>query len=552
MLGCAPHTEPELRPSPFLQQKAREMSPSVPFSMLDRANDVSTVSFPTFSCTAPHINDLYSVNQFVFGHKQYIQYIPGDAPLILGAPHGGILTPKQDFPNIVSPIYKTDAKGVTVKDANGNPVPTSRDSRDGNSLEKTMEVAHAIYKMTGKQPHIIINHVIRGRLQLNSNKAVSTRGKMIRYKMSNGRIGYKYPHPANAIAEKAWEEYHLFVKAAKDWVIQHCQRGLYVDMHTNGRAVPRTEFGYILTNDRLKRLAPRLPSTSEHHHHTGARWLPGKERFVPLSRLSSLRALVALPWNASVSLRALLSGPMSLGGMLQKDGYLSLPGPVLPYALDGKYYTGGHNIRAHSSIIAGDIDAVQIESHFDFINNNNRGAYSQKLAASLVSFVQRFYRFQLSGKGTIPKHSTCKNAKVLSLPHSSSAATPNKTISFRDSLWGASNEFQDGVSCNLQTVRMEGPQLYYKISLQKGYRYTFTIQADFYARLYLFQGVCQAASISSSCAKTGMNGASYARHNVPMSETFSPSKTGDFFLTVDSRKASWFGTFQLTVLSTKL
>ena len=88
-----------------------------------------------FHCTA---------GQAVFGRNQYIEYIPGNLPIIISAGHGGRLIP-------------TDIPARTFGSM----------AFDENTQELARKIAAEFFRRTGKYPHLIINRLSRTRLDPN-------------------------------------------------------------------------------------------------------------------------------------------------------------------------------------------------------------------------------------------------------------------------------------------------------------------------------------------------------------------------------------------------
>lgn len=274
----------------------------------------------------------YKANQSYFGKNKYIEYVPGTYPVILSAPHGGDKAPA------AIPIQ-----------------PDVKPARDGGSLETTLLVQSNIKKKTGRAPHVIINHLTRNRLNANRTKDEASGGN---------------PQAANA-----WEEFHVYIEAAKAWVTSACGRGHYIDMHTNGHAEGWNEMGFALTGAELD--------------------LSNKELDTPARRKkSTVRALVTPP---SVSFIEVLRGPTSLGGLLDAAGVKAVPSPRYPGPKGGGFFSGGYNVRRHGSRDGGVIDGTQIENSYKYVNSGvkTREEYAAKLADAIIAFVRAHYGFTI-------------------------------------------------------------------------------------------------------------------------------------------------------------
>jgi hypothetical protein len=154
-----------------------------------------------------------------FGRNRYIEYIAGDLPLVLSAPHGGDQRP-DEIPD--------REQAVTVADT--------------WSIEYTLAVADVIYQLTGHHPHVVINHLQRVKLDANRDLA--------------------YGAQDSPEAQQAWREFHDFLDLAEASSVEQCGRGLYLDLHTNGQAGGWIQLGYgipasdlVLSNEDLDRPA---------------------------------------------------------------------------------------------------------------------------------------------------------------------------------------------------------------------------------------------------------------------------------------------------------
>ena len=144
-----------------------------------------------------------------YGHKKFVEYIPGDIPLIISAPHGGRINPS-DIP---------DRKyGTTVMDTN---------------TDKLARLIAAEFKEKyGKTPHVIICDLRRSKVDCNRDLKEGAQG--------------------NPDAEKTWHSFHDFIKEAQKKILEKHKFGFYVDLHAHGHAIQRLELGYLLKGKELK------------------------------------------------------------------------------------------------------------------------------------------------------------------------------------------------------------------------------------------------------------------------------------------------------------
>ena len=145
----------------------------------------------------PHTQ--YVPGQSYFGANNYIEYIAGDLPIILVAPHGGYLEP-DSLPTILN-------RG-----------------RDNGTLETTLLLMDSILTQTnGHRPHVIINHLFAGKMSA-SDEIDSAAGA----------------HPD---ARQAWNDFHDFIEDAKSEVTNVWSKGHYFEMHGNGHSEMWSEIG---------------------------------------------------------------------------------------------------------------------------------------------------------------------------------------------------------------------------------------------------------------------------------------------------------------------
>ena len=137
-----------------------------------------------------------------FGEKNYIEYLPGDLPLVISAPHGGREKP-EEIPSRTQGVVDIDT----------------------NTQELARTIADEIHARTGHRPHLIICRLHRSKLDCNREVAEAAAG--------------------NPVAEKAWTEYHHFVGRALTAAIAQSGRAFYIDLHGQNHRDRRIELGYL-------------------------------------------------------------------------------------------------------------------------------------------------------------------------------------------------------------------------------------------------------------------------------------------------------------------
>jgi len=139
----------------------------------------------------------------IYGNGQYIEWIPGDLPIVVSAPHGGTIRPTEIPDRTV---------GITT--------------RDENTEELARDIVDAFIARYGHRPHLIICRLSRRKLDANRGIDEAAAG--------------------NPGAERAWREFHGFIEASVAEVRRSPGLGFYVDLHGHGHAIQRLELGYLL------------------------------------------------------------------------------------------------------------------------------------------------------------------------------------------------------------------------------------------------------------------------------------------------------------------
>ncbi len=194
--------------------------------------------------------------QSYFGANNYVEYIPGNLPIIIGAPHAGSLIPSH-LPIILD-------RGT-----------------DGGTLQSSLMIMDSILLATnGCRPHLIINH-------LHPKLFVCT-GEMIE---ASG---------LHSETNQAWFDFNNFIEIAKTKVTNDWGKGHYFEMHTTAR--PRNQIGLGLDATDLSlsnaALATIASQSTVHHLCTvgGANFLEVVKGDTCLGSL-----LEAEGWNSSPS-----------------------------------------------------------------------------------------------------------------------------------------------------------------------------------------------------------------------------------------------------------
>ncbi len=269
-----------------------------------------------------------------YGRNDYIEYVVGDLPLVLSAPHGGYLFP-------------TDIEDRTW----------GTTGRDTNTQETARAISDAFAeRFSGGRPHIIICHLAR--IKLDANREIVEAAQ-----------GHRY-------AEWAWFEYHRFIDAAEAAVEAAYGRGFYIDLHGHGHPIARLELGYLLGGTDLGQPDAVLDGAS----------------YVDKC---SIRTLAL---TSPLTLSELLRGTFSLGTYLETAGIPAVPSTPQPNPAGEPFYSAGYNTERHGSRDGGVIDGVQIELYYPGIRDTaaNRLAFGRILAEVMEDYLSIHYGLVLS------------------------------------------------------------------------------------------------------------------------------------------------------------
>lgn len=271
--------------------------------------------------------------QSYFGADNYIEYVAGNMPIILSAPHGGLLAPAS--------IPDRDCSGCS-------------NVNDFNTQELARALASALHEKTGCWPHLVINRLHRRKLDANRDLPEAADG--------------------NPTAGQAWTDFHNFLGGAKNDVAWTFGKGFYVDLHGHVHNVQRLELGYLLYADEL-----RLPDDSLN--------LP---KYIGYSSLKNLAGN-----NAEALTHAqLLRGNSSLGELLHDRGYPATPSESDHYPDENEaYFSGGYNTARYSSYEGGAVDGVQIECNRTGIRDSLAQVerFADTLAVALLDYLRLHY-----------------------------------------------------------------------------------------------------------------------------------------------------------------
>ncbi len=254
--------------------------------------------------------------QVIYGTNNYTQYHIGALPIIISAPHGGLVAPA----------------GIPNRTCNS---PTN--DLDSKTIELARQIDTALFNLTGCHPHLIICNLRRTKVDCNRN-------------IADGACG-------NINAESAWTDFHDFIDTAQ-FISQNQYGGkaLYIDLHGHGKQPYRLELGYGLSSGAFYNTDSVLNTAS----------------YVAASSIQNL-----VSTNVSGSTHSqLLRGPNALGTLFANAGFPAVPSQQSPNTGGFPYFSGGYNTFNYTCIAPGNtVNGLQIECdstvRFSYSNRKN-------------------------------------------------------------------------------------------------------------------------------------------------------------------------------------
>lgn len=231
---------------------------------------------------------------------------------------------------------------------------------DLNTRDLALRIRDAIHDAVGAYPHLVICHL--DRVKLDANRDIDEGAQN------------------NWAAERAWWEYHTFSDEAGELVEEIFGQGLYLDIHGHGHEIQRIELGYLLSSTDLARSDEGLSTAG-------------------MVTKSSIGALVQ---GSGETLAELVRGPLSLGTLLQDEGFPSIPSATQQETSGEPYFTGGYSTVRHGSRDGGQISGIQLEHNYRGLRDEatNRQRYAEALTAALQTYFPTHFGFDLAPAAT--------------------------------------------------------------------------------------------------------------------------------------------------------
>jgi len=337
----------------------------------------------------------YTPGATYWGRSNYTEYIAGNLPLIISAPHGGDLSPSE-LPN------RTNTSTYTV---------TTDSDLYTDNLARAIRTA--AFNRYGRYPHVIICDVSRTKVDCNREIIEGAQN--------------------NTNTQTLWREFHAFLDIARQQVSNNYGRGLYIDLHGHGHAIQRNEIGYNLSDSLL--FKPTLSSSDDNNS-----------------------TIYALSVRSRQNFNDLVRGNLSLGALLEKRGYPCIPSPANPNpgtnsaGVTNTYFNGGYNVETYgtSSANGGTIDAIQIECNYtnvraksslssDSENAVVRATYASNLVASLDEYFKYHLEMTLDTQATPPASVNSFSDKTI-LEDGFTSTSSITLASASNTFWGESSD----------------------------------------------------------------------------------------------------------------
>ncbi len=203
-----------------------------------------------------------------------------------------------------------------------------------------MLVRQEFHELTGQYPHLVLCRLSRLKVDVNRHKDQGTFGV--------------------PLAARTWEDYHYTLCK----VISSLQGpALLLDIHGHGHPQQRAELGYLIHGINMD-----------------------------IGNIDVNNASIkSLAKRTHINFKELLHGVHSFGGLLEAEGFPSIPSPTFPCPGTMRYHHGGFITRTYGSHNDGMVDAIQVESPHDFRQPTILPKYARALARAACNFIKLYY-----------------------------------------------------------------------------------------------------------------------------------------------------------------
>lgn len=296
--------------------------------LLALAGTLHATPAPTASAPVP--------GQSFSDRDHFVEWLIGDLPVVLTAPHGG------------------RAKPAAISDRTEGVL-----GGDTNTQELTRAVAAEFLRRTGRPPHAVLSLLHRSKLDPNRELKEAAQG--------------------DPVAEQAWRLFHLRIRSALQSSLQAHGFAFLVDLHGHAHENDWLELGYGLSSVQLNQSDAALDAAG----------------LGPISTINDL----AVAEHAH-SFAALLRGPRSFGALLTARGYRAVPSPPEPGPQKARYFNGGYIVRTYGrDVLHVDAVQIEAHYKGVRSSPQEREAFARALVDALLTFLREHYHYTAPDAG---------------------------------------------------------------------------------------------------------------------------------------------------------
>lgn len=324
----------------------------------------------------------YNSGDTIYGYKNYVKLVVGDynAPLLLAAPHGGTEKGMPEIPD------------------------SGDDVSELNTIPLTLEIAHNFYNLTKKRPWIVINTIIKRKV--NPNTLPQDVAK--RYTNDEARTIYLSYHSLLMAARLNLAKNHKNTRGA-----------IFLDIHGHSHK-------YIQPRDYMSAITGKTVSSLQIEQIELGYGLSKKSLLQSDSYLNKIADSSSIAnisrMHLKVPFSEIVRGKYSLGALLENENYIAVPSPKIKgaeasaelfgldargYAKNRPYFGGGYCIQRYGtsqkgSVIGFNDNIPAIQIHFPRmtarVNQDVIEVTAIKFNKSIIEYLNRWlgYNFKKS------------------------------------------------------------------------------------------------------------------------------------------------------------
>ena len=304
-------------------------------SLVNCAKELPIIDTSTEIVQFPDLNhdEPYSFGETYNGRNNYITYIPGNIPMLLSIPHGGSVNP-DEIPDRSYGTYVTDS----------------------NTIELGLSISNHFFQKFDVRPYLVINNLDRIKLDANRDKSEAAQG--------------------NVFAERSFDEFHNYIRIARDEIESKFGFGILFDIHghgvnPDGFSDLRTWIGYLISSE-------DLDNSDEYIN----------------QNLNVIDTSIYSLFNASeYDLVSIIRGAESLGSFFEQYNYTALPSPESKSPMGMRYFTGGYNTFFYGTDQNFNFSAIQLEFPYPGLRDSSNSR--EEFAAAFVELTQKYYLIHL-------------------------------------------------------------------------------------------------------------------------------------------------------------